>query len=244
MTTGLANRRPAQPPNSLMIGGQLVMLDHAGGALLNESNTLVVADLHLEKAADFARTGQMLPPYDSEATLRALEVLVLRAKPTSLVLLGDSFHRSTSRLSGADAVILSAIAQRCALVWVTGNHDAELPADLPGERLSDLRIGGLVLRHEPGDDGAPEMIGHLHPSARIATRGGLKRRRCFLASTHRLLLPAFGALTGSLDIFDPPIVSLFPPAQSCAYLLAKDCVHRVPMRGLTPRRSAFTLSGR
>ena len=54
--------------------------------------TLLVADLHLEKASWFARLGQMLPPYDSLATLQALERQVESCGATTLYCLGDSFH--------------------------------------------------------------------------------------------------------------------------------------------------------
>ena len=37
---------------------------------------LLVADLHFEKASFFARLGQMLPPYDSIATLADLAAIV------------------------------------------------------------------------------------------------------------------------------------------------------------------------
>lgn len=244
MRTGVALAPPVDEAPTLMLGGVHLVLDHAGGVLLSDQRMLVVADLHLEKAADFARHGQMLPPYDSRASLLALQAMVMRLKPARLVLLGDSFHRATSRLSGMDQTLLGEIATRCGLIWITGNHDAALPDDLPGEIAQSLRVGDLILRHEPTEDGCPEIIGHLHPAARIATRAGIKRRRCFLASSRRLLLPAIGSLTGSLDVHDAPIRALFAPAESRAYLLGKESLHAVPMAALVPQRSGFSLSGK
>ena len=60
---------------------------------------LLVADLHLEKASWFARFGQFLPPYDSHATLTALEADVERSGAVRLYCLGDSFHANTSAAS-------------------------------------------------------------------------------------------------------------------------------------------------
>src|SRR6185503_11781040 len=54
------------------IAGVEVVIDPAGALWLQESRTLVIADLHLEKASAFARRGMFLPPYDSGATLLSL----------------------------------------------------------------------------------------------------------------------------------------------------------------------------
>src|SRR5919202_5875463 len=65
----------------------------ASGALYwRARQALLVADLHLEKASWFARLGQFLPPYDSQATLAALAAEVERTGATRLFCLGDSFH--------------------------------------------------------------------------------------------------------------------------------------------------------
>src|ERR1700748_2112138 len=53
---------------------------------------LLVADLHLEKASFFARAGQMLPPYDSLATLADLTALAAATNAREIWCLGDSFH--------------------------------------------------------------------------------------------------------------------------------------------------------
>ncbi len=161
-----------------------VVLDPSGAAFLPEERMLVVADLHLEKSAAFARFGQMLPPYDSLATLTRLEAAVKRLQPHRLVLLGDSFHRTdlVPRAGSAAGLILARLASQVRFTWITGNHDPHHPADLPGESVGHLDLGGVRLRHEPEADGRPEIVGHLHPAARLATRAGLQRRRCFLAS--------------------------------------------------------------
>jgi uncharacterized protein len=44
-------------------------------------SALIVADLHLEKASWFAARGQMLPPYDSFATLERLAGLLAQTAP-------------------------------------------------------------------------------------------------------------------------------------------------------------------
>jgi hypothetical protein len=170
---------------------------------------LIVADLHFEKASWFASFGQMLPPYDSAATLSALESAVAAVAPDEIWCLGDSFHdsRGCERLPAAEQARLRALTARHRFVWVIGNHDHAMADPCGGEIADEAEIGGLVLRHEADpQEMRPELSGHFHPKLRIRIRGRLVSRRCFVATGNKLVLPAFGALTGGLDIHHPEIV--------------------------------------
>lgn len=170
---------------------------------------LLVADLHFEKASWFAATGQMLPPYDSLATLSALTQLVDRSDARELWCLGDSFHDSAGceRLSPRARTMLEALTARLDWTWITGNHDEALADACGGRVVIEAAVDGLTLRHEAvPDDPAPELSGHFHPKLRVAVRGRLVSRRCFVATGTKLILPAFGALTGGLDARHPEIV--------------------------------------
>lgn len=169
---------------------------------------LFVADLHFEKASWFAGHGQMLPPYDSLATLTALEAAVARSGATELYCLGDSFHDAagSSRLCDEARARLQALTARIDWLWVTGNHDAALDDALGGRIVGEAEIDGLVLRHEAEPaDARPELSGHFHPKFRVTVRGRSVARRCFIATPTKLILPAFGALTGGLDARHPEI---------------------------------------
>ncbi|MCW4462645.1 ligase-associated DNA damage response endonuclease PdeM [Sphingomonas sp. BT-65] len=174
---------------------------------------LIVADLHFEKASWFALKGQMLPPYDSMATLAALTVLVERTDARELWCLGDSFHDSEGceRLHESARTALTALTGALRWVWITGNHDAALNEQLPdhcgGEIVEEAEVDGLLLRHEaiPGEP-RPELSGHFHPKLRVRLRGRQVARRCFVATGTKLILPAFGTLTGGLDAHHPEIV--------------------------------------
>lgn len=172
-------------------------------------NALIVADLHLEKASWFARGGQMLPPYDSQATLTELSLLVRRTGATELWCLGDSFHDSDgcARL-GADARrMLRDLTQALRWVWITGNHDAGLIDHCGGAIMVEAEVDGLVLRHEAeAAEARPELSGHFHPKLRITRRGRNVSRRCFVVTATKLILPAFGVLTGGLDAHHPEIL--------------------------------------
>ncbi|MBX9814362.1 MAG: phosphoesterase [Proteobacteria bacterium SG_bin5] len=170
---------------------------------------LLVADLHLEKASWFARHGQFLPPYDSLATLAALEALVRALAPRALWCLGDSFHDSAAgdRLAAPARARLESLMGACDWTWITGNHDPAPCPRLGGARVSAARLGDIVLRHQAAPDEAlPEISGHFHPKLRLSLRGRSVARRCFVAGARKLLLPAFGALTGGLDADHPEIV--------------------------------------
>jgi len=200
----------------LAVAGVEVVLRSSGALWAPGERALVVADLHLEKGSAYASRGQLLPPYDTRETLRRLAVEVAALDPTVVVLLGDTFHdrRSEDRLASDDAERLRALAVGRRLVWVVGNHDADGPRALPGEVADDLILGGLILRHEPSAGAqSGELAGHLHPAARVVAPRGVVRRRCFVTDGERMILPAFGAYAGGLNVLDEAFAGLFvrPP---------------------------------
>jgi uncharacterized protein len=169
---------------------------------------LLVADLHFEKASWFAARGQMLPPYDSLATVEALEAVVARCRPAEIWCLGDSFHDAggCDRLPGDVQERLRALTARHRWMWITGNHDAGMIDRCGGDVIDEAVLGDIVLRHEAErGETRPEISGHFHPKLRIGVRGRLVARRCFVSTATKLILPAFGALTGGLDVSHPEI---------------------------------------
>ena len=191
--------------------GERLMLDPAGVLWWPARQLLAVADLHLEKGSSLAARGALLPPYDSRATFDRLMPLVRRYRPARIVALGDSFHdrHGAARLCAAEAERLRLLAAAVPLVWVLGNHDPAPPASLPGEAVAEWREGDITFRHEGGGQ-TPEVCGHHHPKATVQTRGKPVSRPCFVADQRRLMLPAFGAYAGGLDVRDPAIARLFP----------------------------------
>ena len=171
---------------------------------------LIVADLHLEKASWFAaRSGQMLPPYDSQATLTDLTALAEGVQARELWCLGDSFHDSEGceRLPANARKLLTDLTGSLRFIWITGNHDAGLVDHCGGEIMVEAETDGLVLRHEAEPrEMRPELSGHFHPKLRLSHRGRNVARRCFVLTETKLILPAFGSLTGGLDAHHPEIV--------------------------------------
>lgn len=189
-------------------GRELVALPQ-GALYWPARRALLFADLHLEKASWFARRGQMLPPYDSLATLADLTAVAAAVQPLEIWCLGDSFHDAggCARLPAAACEMLAALTRAHLWTWITGNHDPVVPALVGGRALADAEVDGLVLRHEADPaDPRPELSGHFHPKFRIVRHGRLVSRRCFVRTQRKLILPAFGALTGGLDAHHPEIV--------------------------------------
>jgi DNA ligase-associated metallophosphoesterase len=216
----------------LSMAGMTVTLRGSGALWLEAEGCLVVADLHLEKGSSYAMRGQMLPPYDTRETLARLQAEIAALAPAMVVLLGDTFHdrRSEDRLAQEDADGLRALATGRRLVWVVGNHDADGPQALPGESIDELRLGRLVLRHEPRAGFSPgEVAGHLHPAARVRASRGSVRRRCFVTDGERVVLPAFGAYAGGLNVRDVAFAGMFvrPPLMGA---LGSTRVHAVGWR--------------
>ena len=198
----------AGPALPLEFAGLSLLLDHSGALYLPAEATLVVADLHLEKASCLARGGQFLPPYDSEATLLRLAATIGRYQPRRIIAAGDSFHDATGfqRLSARAASLLAALASQREFLWIRGNHDPLAPSGLVGGAADSLKLGPVWLRHAPeaGSD-EPQICGHFHPVARLGARGLKLRKRCFAFNDRVLILPAFGALTGGLNVRDPAL---------------------------------------
>lgn len=199
-----------------------------------DQRALLVADLHLEKGSWYAQRGQMLPPFDSQATLDRLQSLVDRIQPQTIWALGDSFHDAAGpgRLERTATASISRIVAGREMIWIAGNHDAA--AALPGERVEEAVLGGIILRHEADPaETRPEISGHFHPKLRIAG----SRRPCFVMDRRRMILPAFGALTGGLDVDHPAIRRLFP-ADASAIVPTADRACRFALTPAVARRSS------
>ena len=212
MAAGLRLEKTHKHP-TLLLAGETLVLDLCGGLWLPAQRTLIVSDLHLEKGSSYAaRTGQFLPPYDTRETLACLHEAVVRHDPARVVALGDSFHdaRGPERMEPGDRAMVAALQQGRDWVWIAGNHDAAVNEGVGGRYADALTLGGLVLRHEPSPGDAPgEIAGHLHPCGKVAMRGRAVRRRCFVTDGTRVVMPAFGAYAGGLNVRDKAVEGLF-----------------------------------
>ena len=189
---------------------------------------LLVADLHLEKASFFASHGQFLPPYDSCETLERVALAIRETGARRVFTLGDNFHDADgpARLGERASGMLAALTRAVEWIWITGNHDAgnhdgDNPAStsIGGTFTEELEVGGMVLRHQARpEETRPELSGHFHPRLKVRVQKRSIRRACAVKSESasggaaRMILPAFGALTGGMDAGDPAILAAMQPA--------------------------------
>ncbi len=220
------------------LAGETLQAQPCGALWWPDRRALAVSDLHLEKGSAYASQGQMLPPFDTRAALLRIAALVERLRPALLISLGDTLHdrRASQRMSAEDALLIRSLTAACDVVWIEGNHDPAPPVHLGGRQAAELRLGPLIFRHLPTPGRAPgEVAGHLHPCARIWGRGRSVRVRCFVGDGERLVMPAYGALAGGLNVCDPAFRDLFEGEVGVA-ALGRDGVYAARADRLLPDR--------
>jgi DNA ligase-associated metallophosphoesterase len=185
----------------------------------------------------------LLPPYDTAATLARLGALIARYAPRLVLALGDSFHDGggPARLADTDRATLKAMQRGRDWIWIAGNHDPEPADNIGGRFASEFKLCGLTFRHEPGGPiggGATgetgQIAGHLHPVARVARRGRAVSRRCFASDGVRLVMPAFGAYTGGLNVRDRAFANVFETLSFTAHMLGLERVYAVAAKHCLP----------
>jgi DNA ligase-associated metallophosphoesterase len=234
MSSNITSSMPVSGAH-IAIHGVAVVCDPLGGLYLPDLRLLVVSDLHLEKGAAFARRGLLIPPYDTVATLKILAALVGRYDPRVVVSLGDNFHdRAGSRyLRPEFRDVIAHLASGREWIWINGNHDPDGTVDLPGRCCDELRESNLVFRHEPQAGRVlGEIAGHLHPAAIVRRREKSVRRPCFATDGSRLVMPAFGVLSGGLDLRHRAMSGLFDRTKLVAHMLGRDRIYSVRFANL------------
>jgi hypothetical protein len=221
--------------HAVALAGVSLIADPSGALYWPEHGLLVVADLHLEKGSSYAARGQFLPPYDTAATLARLARLIAHYAPRTVIALGDSFHDGggPGRLGAQDREHILALQRGRDWVWITGNHDPEPAENIGGTFHEILVLGALTFRHLPTGT-ANEICGHLHPVARVSHRGRAVSRRCFAADDTRMVMPAFGAFTGGLNVRDAAFADLFGTLAFTAHMLGEDRLYAFTAKRCMP----------
>jgi len=239
---------PAIPPSptlphegggtTISLGRHALLADGSGAVFWPAQKTLLVADLHLEKGTAHAEHGALLPPYDTRETLARLGDVIGRYQPARVVALGDSFHAgAAARLGLEELLALRKLQDGREWIWLAGNHDPDIPKRAGGTVAHEFDLAGITLRHEPAAGRvAHEIAGHLHPAARLSIDGYSVRRRCFVGNGRRLVMPAFGAFTGGLNVLDDAFTPLFGAdpisAGLSVWMLGRERLYAIAIRHL------------
>jgi DNA ligase-associated metallophosphoesterase len=236
-----------QGGGEINLAGITLIADCMGALYWPDEGLLVVADLHLEKGSSFAERGVLLPPYDTAATLARLLRVLVRYAPRAVIALGDSFHDGDgpARLLDTDRETLHELQRGRDWFWIAGNHDPEPAAGVGGTPAATLAIGALTFRHLPSaragaasnetaDDISGEIAGHLHPIARVSGRGRTVSRRCFASDGRRLVMPAFGAYAGGLNVRDGAFAQVFGALRFTAHMLGEGRLYAIAAKRCLP----------
>ena len=189
-------------------GGNLLTALPSGALWWEDRQLLCVSDLHLCKSDRIARrSGQMLPPYETQETLAKLGQDIALTNPKTVLCLGDSFDDllAVESLSASDSTTLTSLQAGRHWLWLEGNHDPG-PLELAGTHIAAHREAGLTFRHIASATPL-EISGHYHPKHAIPGAGSA--RPCFLFNGDRLILPAYGTYTGGLRATDGALTCLF-----------------------------------
>lgn len=220
--------RHARAALTVTLGGETVELLADRALYWPRMRTLMVADVHLGKAAAFRAGGVPLPRGATANDLARLGALVARTGAARLVVLGDFLHAAAGRVAALDAAFVAWRRAHAdlALTVVRGNHDrgaGDPPPSWHVETVSEPHLlAPFVLCHEPT---APAtgfaLCGHVHPGVRLAGRAYESARLpCFVLGRRRAIVPAFGRLTG--------LALVTPGANETVVAIAGDRLFRLP----------------
>ncbi|MBT5263546.1 MAG: ligase-associated DNA damage response endonuclease PdeM [Rhodospirillaceae bacterium] len=218
----------------IIVNGTTLLAQASGALFWPDRSLLVVSDLHLEKGSRFAAEGVPLPPYDTAETLNRLASDIAHLNPDRVICLGDSFHDAGAgeRMAQQDVDRLAGLVDARAWTWISGNHDPTPPTQFGGEVTDELVLGPLCFRHEARENRSDgEISGHYHPKARVRLRGRSQSGACFISDGRRLIMPAYGAYTGGLDVTSPEIKRLLAKRFEVV-LLSPQGPRRVPVSSL------------
>jgi uncharacterized protein len=195
-------------PASIVVAAERLLLLPERALFWPRKNALIVADLHLGKAATLRAASLAVPEGSAAADLARLSRVLDDTQATQLLLLGDLLHARQGRDPATLALVAAWRERHAALeiVLVRGNHD-RAAGDPPAQWQISCVDEPLVeppfaLQHYPGaSEHGYSLAGHLHPAVQLRGRGGQRERLpCFVFGATGAILPAFGSFTGAATI--------------------------------------------
>lgn len=224
------------------LAGQTLHLMPERCILWQEAGVLLLADLHLGKAAHLRHYGMPVPEGHTADDLARLTAVIHRTRAREVVICGDFFHASTAQAEVVLDLVCSwrAAHPDLAVTLVTGNHDRGRA--LPPDRCGITCAGTVLFRdpfhfiHDPAEAAAAPGItisGHLHPYAALpGAAGPALRAPCFWWQAERscLVLPGFGSFTGG--------VAIRPESGDLVHAICHEAVIPLPVRLLGARATA------
>ena len=168
--------------------------------------------------------------------MRLAEVID-RYEPARVIALGDSLHDDggAQRMAAEDLEILHMLQEGREWIWIAGNHDREIVAAARRRvvrRARDRRHRRCAISRRRAAS-THEIAGHMHPAARLSMYGYSIRRPCFVGNGRRLVMPAFGAFAGGLNVLDEAFEPLFGNGGIAVWMLGQEGLYPVATRFLS-----------
>jgi len=225
--------RAGRAGQQIGICGKSLLADSTGAIYWPAEQALLVADLHLAKALAPATAGALPASYDTRETLIRLAESIDRFQPRCVIALGDPLPEANAAhgIAPDDLERLSILHENRQWIWVSDKHDHKDTARLGGRVADEIKLGGITLRHRPATGSiAPEIAGSMHPAARLSLYGTSIRRPCFVGNGRRLIMPAFGAFSGGLNVLDDAFLPLFGNGGLAVWMLGQEGLYAVATR--------------
>jgi len=207
---------------SLDIEEQTFVLHSSGAVFWEEKSIVLISDVHLGKVSHFRKHGAAVPQNAIQRNFDLMDGAINFFQPETLIFLGDLFHSSLNKewelFENWTSTVISDI------VLVAGNHDILSPLKYEGLGIrvaSEIQLDGFLLTHYPEErEGFFNLSGHIHPAVRLQGPGRQTLRlSCFFKSEKQIILPAFGAFTGTYV--------MHPTDNDEIYAIADDAVFKV-----------------
>jgi DNA ligase-associated metallophosphoesterase len=191
-----------------------------------EKKIAIISDLHLEKGSSFASSGQFIPPYDSEETLKKLINFLKTHEVQTIILLGDTFHDggALNRMSCKVKLIFDSLVENYEIIFVLGNHENKMKS--PYIKFYERYIvDDIHFLHEAVLEKKYQISGHFHPVASLKINSKKITEKCLIHSENYIIMPAFGEFTGGLNI-NNPVFKPFLNSNYYIYFLTKKSVYK------------------
>jgi DNA ligase-associated metallophosphoesterase len=210
---------PIPHTTEIDFAGTRLLLHPERAVIWPARKSVVIADLHLGKAASFRTAGVPVPAGTTSADVARLEGILSASGAARLVILGDFLHSRAGRQREVfDTVQRWRESRRqLEILLVRGNHDRGAgapPAEWGIQQVEEpFEDGGFVLSHTPDCKAArPVLAGHIHPVYSLRDYdGSTVRAGCFVVDSEPecLVLPSFGRFTGGHSVHTRPLRKLF-----------------------------------
>ena len=186
----------------------------------------IIADLHLEKGSSFGPSGQFLPPYDSEETLKKILNTIKDHKIKKIILLGDTFHdkNAISRMSEKVTFLFRSLIEKYEVIFILCNHESKLEISQINF-LNEYVIDDIHFIHEALQTSVFQISGHFHPVATVKSNIKKITAKCLLHTNNHIILPSIGQYTGGLNITNP-VLKPFVNNESEIYMLTKKSIYK------------------